>query len=339
MNLDICKKVLQNEPKFRYRQVNEALYKKNISFWSQASNLPKKLIAKLEDNCPLEINAEIIDSKTKENKKCSQTLKAIITLRDGGKIETVLMRHPDGRNTVCLSSQIGCPMACSFCATGQMGFKRNLGVSEIIEQVFYFSRYLKKNFEENQKISNAVFMGMGEPMLNYENVWQAISIMNDKEKFNIGARKISISSVGVIDGIKKMSREKLQVNLAISLHAPNDALRKELIPSSKNCPLKKLFTVVDNYIEKTGRQVMFEYLLIDNVNDTKNNALELSRLMKKPLYVLNIIPYNETGKYKASSRERIDFFKNILKKNGVKVNERREYGGNIKAACGQLNSH
>lgn len=337
MDLEICKKVLQNEPKFRYRQVNEALYKKNIGKWSEASNLPKKLITDLEKNCPLEIRGEILHSKNKEAKKKRNTIKAILTLHDSLKIETVLMRHSDGRNTICLSSQVGCPMGCLFCATGQMGFKRNLSVSEIIEQVFYFSRYLKSNFGNEARITNAVFMGMGEPMLNYENVWQAIAILNNPEKFNIGARKISVSSVGVVEGIKKMSREKLQINLAISLHASSDTLRRELIPSCKHTPLKKLFFAVDNYIEKTGRQVMFEYLLIDNINDTKKNALELVRLIKKPLYVLNIIPYNQTGKYRASSRERIDYFKNILQKNGVKVNERREYGGDIKAACGQLN--
>jgi 23S rRNA (adenine2503-C2)-methyltransferase len=336
MNLENLKSILKDEPKFRYKQLSEAIYKKMIKSWSEASNIPKALIEKLQNNCPIEIDGNIIESKILTGKKQSGTLKALIKLHDSLEIETVLMMHPDGRNTVCVSSQVGCPLACSFCATGEMGYRRNLNSSEIVEQVLFFARYLKDNFNEERFVTNIVFMGMGEPMLNYENVWRAISIFNDKEKFNIGARKISISTVGIVRGIKKMTKEKLQVNLAISLHAPNEKLRTSLIPSNKNNSLKEILKIVDTYIQKTGRQVMFEYVMIDGVNDSIKNARELADLMNKPLCMVNIIPLNQTERFKASSRDRIDKFKKILLGKKIKVSERFSYGGDIAAACGQL---
>jgi 23S rRNA (adenine2503-C2)-methyltransferase len=226
-----------------------------------------------------------------------------------------------------------------------MGFKRNLEVFEIIGQVLFFARYLK---ESSEKITNLVFMGMGEPFLNYENVIQAIKIINDKEGFNLGARKISISTVGIIEGIEKLSNEKLQVNLAISLHAPTDKLRSKIMPINKKYNLREVFKAVDNYIEKTNRKVMFEYLMIKDLNDSSECARELVKLIKKPLYFVNLISYNPvenilteghynpTENFQSSPKEIIKNFKNILEKEGVSVTERYRFGRDIKAACGQL---
>lgn len=326
MDLEILKQVLKNQPNFRYKQCYKAIFLDLISNWNEATNLPANLRDELNENCPLDIKSQIFESNDKN------TVKALIEFDDLSNIETVLMRHYD-RNTVCVSSQVGCPLNCKFCATGQNGFKRNLSSDEILVQVLFFARYLKKY---NKKITNIVFMGMGEPFLNYDNVLKSIRILNDKDYFGLGARHISISTSGVVDGIRKLSNENLQVNLAISLHATGDKLRSELMPINKKYKLSKLFEAVDDYIDKTSRKVMFEYMMIACVNDSRKDAEELSKLMKKKLYFLNIIPYNSTGIFKASSQEKIEDFKNILEKNRIHLSERYKHGKDIKGACGQL---
>ena len=328
MNLKNLSTVLKDEPKFRYGQAARLLYTEFISDWSAATNFSKTLREKLATACLLEIEANILKSDNK------QTVKALIELEDGAQIETVLMRHSDKRRTICLSAQVGCPLGCSFCATGSLGFKRNLTKEEIVEQAVFWGRYLKDTYGE--KITNVVFMGMGEPFLNYENVLAAIKFLNNPEGLNIGARHISVSTAGLIDGIKKLAKEKLQVNLAISLHAPNNQLRSDLMPINKRFALPKLLEAVDYYIEKTGRRVMFEYLLIKNVNDGAAQARELAEIMKQPLYLVNLILYNETGKFQAAEKEKIAAFKSILEKAGVAVTERYRFGSEIAAACGQL---
>ena len=328
MDLKKMSEILVNEPSFRFKQVEKAIYADFIEDWDNITNLPKKTREELAKNCRLGVQAELFTTKNK-------TQKVVITLNDGEKIESVLLRHKDDRNTVCVSSQVGCAMGCEFCATGTMGLKRNLEVSEIVEQVLYFARILKK--EGSVKgITNIVFMGMGEPFLNYENVIKSIKILNDKNKFNIGARKISISTSGIIDGIKKLAKEDLQVNLAISLHATNDDLRTSLMRVNKKNPLGRLFEAIDYYIEKTSRKVMFEYVLIKDVNDQDVHARELAGLMNKHLYIVNLIQYNPTGKFKASDKKNIAKFKSILGGAGVEVTERYGFGQDISAACGQL---
>ena len=193
-------------------------------------------------------------------------------------------------------------------------------------------------YEKGEKVTNIVFMGMGEPFLNYENVISAIRILNDKEEFNLGARHISISTAGILEGIKKLAEENLQVNLAISLHAPDDALRSRIMPINKKYPIADVFEVVDNYIRKTKRKVMFEYLMIKDLNDSDVYAQKLSKLMKKPLYFVNLIACNPIGVFKPSSSWRMKKFKEILEKDGVQVTQRYRFGQNIKAACGQLTS-
>jgi 23S rRNA (adenine2503-C2)-methyltransferase len=326
MNLTQLNETLKGEPAYRLKQAKKAVLKDLIDNWNKATTLPLNLRKLLNKESPLSINGELFFSKDQK------TAKALITLKDDLKIESVLMRHHE-RNTVCVSSQVGCPLACKFCATGRMGFKRNLEPSEIVEQVLFFARYLKKSRE---RVTNIVFMGMGEPFLNYKNVILAIRILNDKEGFNLGARKISISTVGITEGIKKLAQEKLQVNLAISLHAPDDKLRSQLIPVGKKYNIKKILETVDDYIKKTNRKVMFEYLMIKGLNDSNELAKELAKLMKKNLYLVNLISYNPTGCFQPSSKERIKIFKQILEKEGVLVTERYRFGREIKAACGQL---
>ncbi len=335
MDLNNLEKILEKEPKYRLKQAKEAVFKTLINDWQAANFLPLELRQKLNKECPLFIEHETLVSKTNDS------VKARITLKDGLKIESVLMRHIDGRNTVCVSSQVGCPLGCVFCATGNMGFKRNLNYSEIIEQVIFFNRYLKKiTLSESEgsakHVTNVTFMGMGEPFLNYENVMKAIRILNDKDGFNIGARSISISTVGITEGIKKLSNEGIQINLAVSLHAPDDKLRNSLIPMNKKYPIKAILKEADEYIKKTNRKVMFEYLLIKDVNDSDDLAKELALLIKKPLYFLNLILYNKTGRFEPSSSKRVKGFKKVLKKMNVNFSQRHKFGSDIKAACGQF---
>ena len=327
MDLIQFQRLFNKEPRYRLEQAKKALFYDLIQNWQEAATLPLSLREELNKKCPIEISAKTFVSKDKN------TIKALLILKDDLKIETVLMRHKDKRNTICVSSQVGCPLNCSFCATGKMGFKRNLEVWEIVEQVLFFARYLKKIKE---RITNIVFMGMGEPFLNYQNVIGAIKILNDKEGFNLGARYFSISTIGIIEGIEKLTKEELQINLAISLHAPDDGLRSKLMPINKKYPIKKILNAVDDYIKKTRRRVMFEYIMIKNLNDSEEHAKTLARLMKKPLYFVNLISYNPTGIFKPSSSSRIKKFKGILEKEGVIVTQRYRFGKDIEGACGQL---
>lgn len=325
MNLDKLYTILETQPKFRIKQCKEAIFEQLVDNWDDVFNLPKKLRDQLNEECSLAIDGQVFASEK------SQTTKALITLPDGLKIETVLLSHKDGRFTVCVSSQVGCPLGCKFCATGKMGLARNLNYNEILAQVLFFSRYLKKS---DQRVSNVVFMGMGEPFLNFDEVIKSIRYMN--EDLQIGARRISISTSGVLHGIKKLSNENIQVNLAISLHAPNNKLRTELMPINKGFPLEKLLAEVDDYIKKTGRRVMFEYLMIKDVNDKPQHAKQLAALMNKPLYMVNLIAYNPTDVFKASDTKSIDKFKKILEDKGISVTQRYNFGRDIDAACGQL---
>jgi len=331
MDLTKLDDILENEKPFRRRQVMRAIFRELITSFEEATSLSLDLRKKLENTCSLDINAESFESKDKN------TTKALITLSDGKKIESVLMLHTGNRSTVCVSSQVGCPIGCLFCATGKMGFYRNLTVYEILEQVLFFARYLKE--KGDKKITNIVFMGMGEPFLNYENVLKAIRIINDGQCFNIGSRKISVSTSGIIEGIRSMANEDLQVNLSISLHAPNSVLRGKLMPINKKYDLKDVLLAVDDYIKKTSRKVMYEYVMLKGINDTIECADELIKIFKKRhLVMINLIIYNPTGDYKPSNAETVKIFKEHLEKNGIFVTQRYEFGQAINAACGQLAS-
>jgi 23S rRNA (adenine2503-C2)-methyltransferase len=324
------KTALQGEPNYRFKQAFDAVFKLMIDDWQKATTLPATLKEKLQQAYPLKISGQIFWSKNKASAK------AVISLADGLTVETVLMRHQDSRNTVCLSSQVGCPLGCKFCLTGQQGFKRNLTVEEIIIQALFFARILKKG---NERISNLVFMGMGEPLLNYQNVMEAIKIFNNPDFFNIGARHISISTVGVVGGIKKLAQEKLQLNLAISLHAPTNELRSQLIPANEKYPLETIIKDLDYYLAKTGRRVMIEYLMMEDINDSPQHAQKLSELLKtltSHLYFINLIRYNQTDVFKPSKNIAVNNFKKVLEKNRIEVTERYRLGADISAACGQL---
>lgn len=326
MNLNNLEKALKDQPSFRIKQAKDAIFKDLVENWKDVKTLPLDLREKLDKECSLGINAQATVSEDE------RSIKALITLKDGLRIETVLMRKED-RNTVCVSSQVGCSLACSFCATGKIGFKRNLESMEIVEQVLFFARYLKT---KGAKVTNVVFMGMGEPFLNYDNVLQAIRVLNNEEGFNLGARHFSISTVGIPDKILKLADEKLQVNLALSLHAPDDKLRSSLIPINKKNPIKDVLATIDEYIKKTNRKVMIEYVMIRDVNDSDDCAKSLAKLVRKPLYFVNLISYNPTGIFDASSQERIKRFKEILEERGIVVTQRYRFGRGLKAACGQL---
>ncbi len=322
--------VLKDEPDYRLEQVRTAIFKNYISSWEQVSTLPEDLRDVLKEKASLDYTAKFLESADKK------TVKARLTLKDGERIETVLMRHAPTRNTVCVSTQVGCSVGCAFCRTGQMGFTRNLTVLEIINQVLLFGQYIKnKNPEE--RVTNVVFMGMGEPFLNYENVIASVLAFNDADRFNIGARKLSISTVGIPSGIRSLATEPVQVNLAVSLHAPTNNLRNELVPANRTYPIQSVLQAVDDYIEKTNRKVMFEYLLLAGVNDSDDCAKQLSSLLRHRLCMVNLIAYNPAGtEFEAPSPQRVEEFKQILESNGVSVAVRKSYGEDIYAACGQL---
>jgi 23S rRNA (adenine2503-C2)-methyltransferase len=325
MDLNELLETLKDEPAYRIKQIKKSLFFDSIENWREATNLPLLLRNKLENEFSLKIEGEIFVSKDND------ATRALITLKDGLKTESVLMKHKDGRNTVCVSCQVGCKMGCLFCATGQMGFKRDLNSEEITDQILFFNRLLKK---DNQKVTNVVFMGMGEPFLNYKEVIESIRSL--KDDFGIGARKISISTIGIPEGIANLTKDEPQVNLAVSLHAPNDELRTKVMPAGKEYTLVKIFKAVDEYIEKTKRKVMFEYLIIDGFNDSEEQAKELSKLMKKPLYHVNLISCNPVGEFRAPSNFKVNRFKEILENQGVSVTIRYRFGRNVKGACGQL---
>jgi 23S rRNA (adenine2503-C2)-methyltransferase len=342
MNLENIGEILKDQPKYRVTQAMKAVYDELVSDWDETSTLPKDLRAQLNEACPLAIEAEITKGKASS--------KALVTLADGANVETVLMQHKKTiavsssfamdmgetgpmagrRNTVCVSTQVGCPMGCLFCATGKQGFKRNLSAEEMLEQVLLFARLLKK---QDQRVTNVVFMGMGEPFLNYEEVIKAVALIHDK--FGLGARRMSISTCGIVPGIKRLAKERFEVNLAISLHAPNDFIRTKLMPANITYSLQDVMKALDYYVEQTNRQVMYEYIMLDGVNDSPKEARELIALLKDRLAVVNLIPYN--GKeFKPSSREKREQFKKILGAGHIRVIERAGYGQEIEGACGML---
>lgn len=341
MNFSDLTKSLNNEPKFRLQQINQALFSDLIDNWSTVSTLPKKLKEKLIQEFPLQIPAKIfINDKN--------TAKALIYLDDNSAIETVLMRHAQNRQTICLSTQVGCPLNCAFCATGQTGFQRNLTSDEIIIQVLFWARFLKK---ENKKINNLVFMGMGEPLLNYDATLNAIHLINHPDYFNIGARHISISTAGIIPGIKKLAQEKIQINLAISLHTLDNTLRSKLMPINKTYPITQVLSVVKEYLQKTHRQIMIEYLLIKGLNDRVEDALNLAQQLKKylgKLFFVNLITFNPlpknllknktsgVGEWQAPTSATIKKFQQILTQHGIANGQRYRFGVDELSACGQL---
>ena len=270
-----------------------------------------------------------------------QTYKWLFALPDGQTIETVLMLY-DERRTVCISSQAGCAMGCTFCATGQGGLSRNLQPGEIVGQVLAAARWLASPPPEtglaSSTLTNIVVMGMGEPLANYERVWQALRTITDAEGFNLGARHITLSTVGLVPGIRRMAEEPLQINLAVSLHAPNDELRSQLVPIDRRYPLAELMAAVRDYVARTHRRVTFEYALMNGINDTAMLAREMAGLLRGLLCHVNLIPLNPVAgsPYQPSTPEQAATFQAILEQNGIPTTMRLRRGIDIDAGCGQL---
>jgi 23S rRNA (adenine2503-C2)-methyltransferase len=320
------------ESTFRADQVYSWLYEKAEFNPEAMTNLPLKL----RDRLAASTSANPLTLVTKQVSDDEQTEKGLFELSDGALIESVLM-HYERRHTVCVSTQAGCPVGCSFCATGQSGFVRNLSASEIVAQVLHFAQSVQ---QRNTRITNVVFMGMGEPFLNYDATWAAIRRLNDPVGFGLRARGMTISTVGVVPGIRRMSQEREQVGLAISLHAPNDALRDELVPLNRKYPLLVLMEACREYIAATRRRLTVEYALIENINDGLDHAQQLASLVAGMLVKVNLIPLNPTtgSSYRPSPSHQVRQFQEELQGRGVETTVRLRRGLEISAGCGQLRS-
>ena len=319
-----------NEPTFRSTQIWEGLYKLNYSTWKDFTNLPISLRTYLTEKYKILSIRPIKEQKTIDNR----TIKTLFELVDGNLIETVQINNKN-RITICISTQAGCPVGCAFCATGKNGFSRDLNVSEIISQVLFFSNRLQAN---GQKISNIVLMGMGEPFLNYYATQQALYRFNDPKGLNIGARRITISTIGIVEKIIDFADEQRQFHLAISLHAPDDEIRGELIPIAKKYPIKEILRSANYYILKSNRRITYEYVLIDKLNSSPLHAQALVELIKKQNCHVNLIALNPIShfNFKPPGERAINQFSNILIGNGIPTTIRNSQGLEIKAGCGQL---
>jgi 23S rRNA (adenine2503-C2)-methyltransferase len=322
----------QSEPPFRARQLFEWIYRSLVFDFTSMTNLPLSLRQTLADLSTVEPLLPL-DTLTSAN---GLTTKTLLGLGDGETIEVVLMRY-EGRHTVCISSQVGCALDCAFCATGHSGFKRNLSTGEIVGQVLYLAQLLRVRGEA---VANVVFMGMGEPLANYDATWHAIRILNDPRGFGLGARRFTISTVGLVPGIKRLAQEELAVGLAVSLHAADNVLRDRLVPINRRYPISELLASCREYAKRTGRRVSFEYALIQDVNDDLGQARELGRLLRGLLCHVNLIPLNPTEgcDYLPSSRERVLAFRRVLNRMGIANTVRLARGIDIQAGCGQLRS-
>ena len=314
-----------NEKKFKATQIYEWLYKKRVESFDLMSNVKLELREKLNT----EFKLSDINIITKKEGK--DVIKFLFELSDNNKVEAVLMLHDYG-NSLCVSTQVGCNMGCAFCESGRLKKVRNLETHEMVLQI------LKIEKELNIRISHVVLMGIGEPFDNYDNV---IKFINSGKGIDIGARHITVSTCGVVPKIEQFIKDGNQVNLAISLHAPNNEIRNKIMKINKAYKIEELMKVLKKYISETNRRVTFEYIMLDNVNDTEKCALELSNLLKGMNCYVNLIPYNETShiEFKKSSKENIMKFYDTLKKNNINVTIRREFGGNVDAACGQLRAN
>ena len=318
-------------PTYIYKQVYDWIYNKNVFDFDKMSNLSLKLKEFFKGNYTLGL-LNIVKKQNNNN-----TIKYLFKLKDGNLIESVIMKHKYGIS-VCISSQIGCNMGCKFCESGRLKKIRNLNINEMVNQILTINNDLK-SFDK--KITSVVIMGIGEPFDNYDNVLNFIKIINDKYGFNIGARHITVSTSGIIKGIEKYSKESLQINLAVSLHASNDEIRNKIMPINKAYNVKNLINSIKKYIEQTNRKVGIEYVLLKDINDSKKCAEELVNLLKNMNVYVNIIEYNKTenNEFSPSDKQTVLEFFNILKKNNIDVCIRRSFGNNIDGACGQLRAN
>jgi 23S rRNA (adenine2503-C2)-methyltransferase len=365
--LDLSRDALRDQvlawgqPAYRADQLYQWLYQQVAVDSAEMSNLPASLRDRLAEEAQIELLAPVAETVSRDG----HTTKTLFRLHDGQLIETVLMRY-DRRNTVCISSQAGCAMGCTFCATAQMGLQRNLTPGEITAQVLYFERWLRLKGEEGKRgkegkgiasaddgsglrikgyeaphrsrVSNVVVMGMGEPLANYANLWSALRTLTDPAGLGLGARKITVSTVGLAPGIDRFAEEELQINLAVSLHAPNDALRATLVPINQRYPIAEVIAACRRYVTRTHRRISFEYAMMRGINDSPGLAEELATLLQGMLCHVNLIPLNPVvgSPFQPSRREDLDAFVAILQQRGLPTTLRVRRGIDIDAGCGQL---
>lgn len=327
----------QGEKKFRADQIWEWLYRKRVQSFEEMTNLSKDLIAKLNDQFVVNPLKQRIVQESADG-----TVKYLFELPDGMLIETVLMRQHYGLS-VCVTTQVGCNIGCTFCASGLIKKQRDLNNGEIVAQIMLVQKYFDERGQD-ERVSHIVVMGIGEPFDNYNNVLNFVRTINDDKGMAIGARHITVSTSGLAHKIRDFANEGVQVNLAVSLHAPNNELRSSIMKINRAFPIEKLFAAIEYYIETTNRRVTFEYIMLNEVNDGVEQALELAELLKniKKLSYVNLIPYNpvsEHDQYSRSPKERVLTFYDTLKKKGVNCVVRQEHGTDIDAACGQLRSN
>ena len=317
----------KGDKKFKGQQVFDWLYRKRISSFDEITNIKKEIIEMLKEEFSMRtISITKVERDVDVNKY-------LFSLNDNEKVEAVLMNHLYG-NSLCISTQVGCNMGCKFCESGRLKKVRNLETHEMVEQILLVEE------ECGKRISHVVVMGIGEPFDNYDNLVKFIEIINHPKGIELGSRHITVSTCGIVPKIKEFMKLPYQVNLAISLHAPNNKIRNEIMPINKAYPIEILMNTLKEYIQTTNRRVTFEYILLDGINDSKEYAIELAQFVKGMNCYINLIPYNETNNisYKRTKSENISKFYDILKKNKINVTIRREYGSKISAACGQLRS-
>lgn len=320
-------------PKFRIKQIQHAIFKEYITQFSQITTLPKHLREELDEKFNLETFTLI------EAHKTTEITKMLFKTHDGQFVESVIIFHNDNRRTLCVSSQIFCAVGCKFCATGATTFKRSLTIKEMVEQLVFAQRYLKNNFEE--EVTNIVFMGMGEPLLNFNVVKVALQVYNSQDYFGIGARHITVSTSGVLPKLKEFIQMPEQFRLAISLHAPNNELRDEIMPINKRYPLSELMALCDEYVALKNKRVSYEYVLINGINDSLDCAKQLADLMQHRLAHVNVLMYNEHefSDYTRPKYDTVMNFYNYLKSRGIEVSMRKSMGKDSESACGQLSGH
>jgi 23S rRNA (adenine2503-C2)-methyltransferase len=316
-----------NQPAFRAKQIYEWMHTKLISSYDEMTNISKELRNILKENYPL-VSLEAVDSLVSET---DGTIKYLFRLSDDRVIESVLMKYHHG-NSVCISSQVGCRMGCTFCASTIGGKERDLTASEMLDQIYRIQSM------SGERVSNVVVMGTGEPLENYDNLLRFIRILSDEAGLNISARNITVSTCGLPDKIRELAEEELPITLALSLHAPNNEIRRRLMPIARQYELSEVMDAFRYYYERTGRRLTFEYCLVDGINDEENHARELSKLVRGYNCHVNLIPVNpiKERSYVKSDSNKIQKFKNILEKYRINVTIRREMGSDINAACGQL---
>jgi 23S rRNA (adenine2503-C2)-methyltransferase len=322
------------EPRYRARQVFHWLHGRMATRWEQMSDLPAGLRARLAERLDADAGEVVADQRSTDG-----TRKLLIRLRDGERIETVGIPARDGRLTVCVSTQAGCALACGFCATGEMGLTRNLTPGEIVAQVYRFATPHAR--PEERGVTNVVYMGMGEPLHNYAATVASVRLLAEPVGMGMSERRITVSTSGLVPQIRRLAKERLDVRLAVSLHAPNDAVREAIMPIARRWPLRELLAAARDFAGATDRRVSFEYVMLAGVNDRPEHAAELARTLRgalpKPLLHVNLIPYNPTAAvFTGSSPAAIDRFAAVLHEQGVRVTVRASRGRDIAAACGQL---